>query len=254
MTELRFDHLRILGNRLGKPSRFPALRRYLFDHIIWQTDESDGLFINYGSIDSMLPHCPLDHYSLDLEPLVFKMVILENDYLQAAFLPELGGRLWSLFDKQTGRDLIYRNSQLRLGNLAVRNAWFAGGIEWNFGRRGHDANTCQPIFTAVTRDDDDNPVLRFYDYSRERNATRQMDFSLPPDSRFLLGRMRIVNPNRYAIPMYHWSNIAVAEEPGERIIVPAETTFANSYVQRNRACTAKITDAVQREYRLYVSC
>lgn len=240
MTELYSDVLKIEGTLLKPASRFPALRRYLHDNISWITDESDELFINYGSMDSMLPHSLLDEYSLDRQTLSFPTMVLENDYLKAVFIPELGARLWSLYDKKAGRDLIYRNSRFQLGNLAIRNAWFAGGIEWNFGRRGHDANTCLPVFTAIAGDDDGHPVLRFYDYSRERNATRQMDFSLPPESRFLFARMRIVNPNRCAVPMYHWSNIAVAEEAGQRIIVPAETTFANRYVSETEHALQKM--------------
>lgn len=240
MTELRFENLKIPGSRIGAASNFPAMRRYLTDDISWDTDEKDELFVAYGSLDCMLPHTLLDDYDMQIESLLFKTVILENSFLKAVFIPELGARLWSLYDKEAKRDLIYENSELRLGNLAIRNAWFAGGIEWNFGRRGHDASTCKPVFTATTKDDDGNPVVRFYEYSRERNSTWQMDFSLPHDSRFLFSRMRIVNPNKHVVPMYHWSNIAVAEEAGERIIVPAETTFANTYVSETVHAMQKV--------------
>jgi len=240
MTKLYFAELSLKGPRLGAPNPFPALRRSLESKISWRTDETDGLFMEYGILDTQMPYTMLDSYAGAAEYQTFQTVVLENEFLKAEFIPALGGRLWSLYDKEARRDLVYRNSELRIGNLAIRNAWFAGGIEWNFGRRGHDALTCLPLFTAVTKDDDGNPVLRMYEYSRDRNATRQMDFSLPSGSKYLFTRVRIVNPNRYVIPMYWWSNIAVAETPGERIIVPASSTFSNTYVSETEHSMCKV--------------
>jgi Domain of unknown function (DUF5107) len=48
-----------------------------------------------------------------------------------------GGRLWSLVHKPTGRELLHRNPNFWPANLALRNAWVAGGVEWNLGTIGH---------------------------------------------------------------------------------------------------------------------
>ena len=77
--------------------------------------------------------------------------MLENEYLKATFLPEVGGRLISLFYKPLERELLHRNPVFQPANLAIRNAWFSGGIEWNIGQFGHTFTTCSPLFAGVIR-------------------------------------------------------------------------------------------------------
>ena len=190
-------------------------------------DEDDELFVGYGFLPSIFPYRMQDLYdrSEDLTPYIG--VVLENDYLKALFLPELGGRLWSLYDKVAGKHLLYDNPIVRPCNLAVRNAWLAGGIEFNCGMVGHHPFTCSRIHAAETALDDGTPVLRMYEYERIRSCVYQMDFFLPEDSKQLFGRMRIVNPTADTVPMYWWTNMAVRENPEARDVIDATETYNN---------------------------
>ena len=228
MTDLRFEKLFLRGYRVGQAAWFPALRELIKSEISAELDEDDGLFIGYGMFSDGLPYTLQDNYDFPEEQLCFQAVILENDFLKAVFLPELGGRLWSLYDKEHERDLILANTAFLPCNLAIRNAWFAGGVEFNCGRRGHDEQTVSPRFAAVLQTAK-YPVLRIYEYQRDRGTPFQYDCFLPEDSRFLYIRGRIWNPNRHLVPMYWWSNIAVSEVAGSRVVVPAKNAFANRY-------------------------
>ena len=239
MSEVRFEKLNITGRRIGKPSWFPAIRELIKSEISAKLDEDDGLFIGFGMFSDTLPYTLQDDYDTPLEQLSFTAAVLENRYLKAVFLPELGGRLWSLYDKENQRDLLLTNTQLLPCNLGIRNAWFAGGVEFNCGRRGHDERTMSPRFAAVV-DGGEFPVLRIYEYQRDRETPFQYDCFLPDDSRFLYIRGRIWNPNPVMVPMYWWSNIAVPEVKGSRVVVPADTVFANWYSGGSHAL-AKLT-------------
>ena len=190
-------------------------------------DEDDELFVGYGFLPSIFPYRMQDLYDRSEELTPYVGVVLENDYLKALFLPELGGRLWSLYDKVAGKHLLYDNPIVRPCNLAVRNAWLAGGIEFNCGMVGHHPFTCSRIHAAETKLEDGTPVLRMYEYERIRACVYQMDFFLPEGSKQLFGRMRIVNPTADTVPMYWWTNMAVRENPEARDVIDATVTYNN---------------------------
>ncbi len=237
MSTLSFGKKRIEGHRLGPASRFPAIMQALKGKVKTQLGEDEGLFIGYGAKNDALPYTMCCDYDGPLETLEFDSAVLENEHLRAEVVISLGGRLWSLYDKDAKRDIILDNHQFLPGNLAIRNAWFAGGVEWNTGSFGHDAQTCETRFAAETADDDGTPVLRIFEFNRDAALPFQMDFFLPDGSKFLYVRIRIHNINDNTVPMYWWSNIAVEERKGARVIVPANETYGNHYDKGNHFIT-----------------
>ncbi len=60
----------------------------------------------------------------------------------------------------------------------------------------------------------------------------QVDFWLPPGSGFLFVGVRIRNPWPHDVPAYWWSNIAVPQTPGTRVLVPAKEAWHFDYTRR----------------------
>ncbi len=229
MSELRFETMKIRGAELGEESCVPDL---LGEHILqndlkFYLDETDEIYDGYGRRKNAYPYRQYHSYTRELKEKEMKTAVLENSYLKAVFLPEYGGRLWKLWDKTTGVNLLYTNDVIRFSNLAIRNAWFSGGVEWNIGIIGHTSYTTAPLYTAVTETDTGAPVLRMYEYERIRKVPYQMDFWLEEEDKVLNCRMRIVNESDDVIPMYWWSNMAVPEYENGRIVVPADKAFTN---------------------------
>lgn len=226
---LRFGEMEILGADLGKRSGVPDLSGevILQNQLLFDLEEDDELFEGYGRRRNAYPYRKYDSYTRELKKRTVKTAELENQYLKAVFLPEYGGRLWSLVDKETGRNLLYTNDVLRFSNLAVCNAWFSGGVEWNIGVIGHTPLTTEALYVAQTEDGAGNPVLRMYEYERISGAFYQMDFWLEGEGRFLNCRMRISNETDEVVPMYWWSNMAVPEYEGGRVVVPARKAYTN---------------------------
>ncbi len=230
MATLKFEKVIIPSADFGGESSLPPVRLRLIkkEYIKAELPEEDGLFVNYGRVPTAFPYREQNMYNRELNDTEYDAAILENNKLRAMFIPALGGKLWSLIDKTTDRELLFCNDVVRPCNLAVRNAWTSGGVEWNMGFLGHSPMTCSLINTAKTELSDGTPVLRFYWFERVRCCIAQMDIFLPDGSGFLYVRTRITNPNENVVPMYWWSNIATVQEEGARVIVPAEETYLSS--------------------------
>jgi hypothetical protein len=197
-------------------------------------DEEMARNLRYGHVPSVLPYLLQDDYARELVPQETRVATLENDQLRATVLLDLGGRLWSLRDKVAGRELLYTSDRIQLGNLGLRNAWFPGGVEWNLGTTGHTALTCSPVHAASLELPDGAPGLRIYEWERMRELVYQVDFRLGPGSRRLAVDVTVTNPNAHAVPVYWWSNVAVASSPGTRVVVPSRSAYEFTYARRLR--------------------
>lgn len=171
----------------------------------------------YETGDRCLPYKWQDLFSRKLVETAIKTIVLENDYIRAEFWPDYGMRLASLIRKEDGCELLFSNPVLQFSNLAIRRAWFSGGIEWNCGQRGHTFTTCSPLFVAKMADETGDEFLRAFEFERQKGLYWSIDFHLGKDDRYLWAYARIVNPRKEAVPFYWWTNIAVPEEKGMRI-------------------------------------
>ena len=186
----------------------------------------------YGHVATVLPYLLQDGYGRRAHPTTLHTVELGNDRLRAVFLPGLGGRLWSLTDLRNGRELLHQPEVLQPANLGLRGAWFAGGVEWNIGTRGHCPLTCDPLHTAVVTRRDGTEVLRMWEYERMRGVVFQVEAWLPPGSAVLYVGVAVRNPQTGTVPLYWWSNSAVPQTDELVVRAPATTAFRTGYAGR----------------------
>lgn len=188
--------------------------------------------VAYGRLATTLPCRNQDGYDRARAPRAVPVLVLENEHLRATVLPSLGGRLYSLLHKGSGRELLFRNPVWQPANLALRNAWFAGGVEWNLGSTGHTTLTCEPLHAARVTGQDGAPVLRLWEWERTRDLVQQIDLWLPAGSPLLYVGVRVRNPNPFDVPAYWWSNVAVPQTPDTRVVVPADRAWHYGYARR----------------------
>jgi hypothetical protein len=184
--------------------------------------------MTYGRLANPLPYALQNGYTRELQMRQVPALRLANDRLEAHLLPGLGGRVWSLRDVVTGRDLVLANSRLQFANFALTDAWCAGGIEWNLGSTGHAATTSRPVFAGRV-ETARGPVLRIWEWERTRDLVFSVDLLLASDRAALLAFVRVRNLDPETKPLYWWTNIAVPERPGVRVLAPTDRAWRTSY-------------------------
>ena len=236
MSTLEFRDYEILSANLGDENCMADIGNIEYIRTAYipspTLSEEDARNIGKGRIRTLLPYTQQDHYDRSRSIRAFHAAILENERLRAVFLPELGGRLWSLYDKALERELLYVNPIFQPANLGLRNAWFSGGVEFNIGIRGHNPLTCSPMHALRMVTADGQPALRMYEYERIRGLAYSIDALLPEGSDTLYLRVNIENTADTDTYTYWWSNIAVPETPHTRVLVPASDALVSLYTER----------------------
>lgn len=231
-TILTFKKIKLLSADIGEVNPMPDLMNVSYIHAEYETTpnitDEDKKYFGKGMIDTILPYLSQDGYNRNVKEIEIEAAVLENDMLCATFLPTLGGRLWSLYNKKSGVDLLYVNKAIQPGNLAIRNAWFAGGVEWNVGIKGHTPLTCGPMFAAESANSKGEPILSMYEYERKREVVYGINAYLPDDGETLYIRTTIENKTDKKPYMYWWSNIAVPEK-NVRVLTDADEMFSCVY-------------------------
>ncbi len=219
---------------LGDENPLPDIQRNQDAHADIPIDrekvnEEEARYMGWGRVNGILPYTIRNNYNRTKHRRGWKSIVLENEHLRATFLPQLGARLWSLVDKHTGRELLHCNPVFQPCNLALRNAWISGGVEWNLGIIGHTPFTVDSLYAERLSLKDGTPVVRFYQYERVRHLIYRVEAALPDDSRVLLVRVRIDNAGDEDTAVYWWSNMAVNEAKDVRVLVPADESFRWGY-------------------------
>ncbi len=145
----------------------------------------------------------------DKRPVKHRAVILENEYVKAIILPDLGGRLYSLFDKVAHQETFMVPPSVKYQNISMRGAWIAGGIEWNFGHRGHTVCTVSPVSWAVRTDADGTASVWVGAVVRPLEARWAVRISLTPGRSAMDVHIHTMSPQVLPGMMYWWSNSAV---------------------------------------------
>ena len=102
---LRFEDFEIPSAKLGKLNPLPDLSANQDTHANIAIDEEtvspeESKYMGWAKVNSILPYMIQDGYDRKKKPKQWHAAILENDFIKAVFLPQLGGRLWSLYDKR----------------------------------------------------------------------------------------------------------------------------------------------------------
>ncbi len=166
------------------------------------------------------PYTMQDHLSRTKEDRTYRALFLENEYLKVTCLPELGGRLHSVFDKTQGKEMFHLNDVIKPSMIAMRGAWISGGVEWNAGPQGHTVTILSPVNAVAGRNEDGSGYIEVGTLEKSLRVRWTVRVTLRPGRAYLDEQIRIFNPTDAVSPYYFWNCTAFPNRPGTRFIYP----------------------------------
>lgn len=177
-----------------------------------------------------IPYLALDREAYDAaqpEPALktYRTIVLENEYLQLVFLPELGGRLYQAKNKLSNQFLFYNNPVIKPSpwGMSYQGGWLAaGGMEWAFPTQEHGYEWNVPWDAQVSGDEYGLSVTLTDSTANDRPRVR-VRVTLPSGGTYFIVEPAIENPTDKPQRIQFWTNAAL--NPGGTGTVSPQTEF-----------------------------
>jgi tetratricopeptide (TPR) repeat protein len=172
------------------------------------------------------PYPMLDDLTDRRTPKSYRAIYLENQYLKITILPELGGHVYSIYDKPHHREVLYRNNVIKYGLVGPRGAWIAGGMEFSF-PFAHTTDTVSNVASALRQNADGSATATVGAIDWVSNMYWQIALTLRPDTARLEEGVTLFNATPLNNLYLFWTNTAVPATDDLQYIYPMRETISD---------------------------
>ena len=137
----------------------------------------------------------------------WKVISLDNDYINVTVLPEVGGKVWGAIEKSTGLEFVYQNHVMKFRAIGIRGPWTSGGIEHNFGLDlGHAPWTSSPVDYIIKQNSDGSVSCIVGGLDLASRTQWRVNILLPKDKGYFETRSMWYNPTPLHDAYLSWEN------------------------------------------------
>ena len=158
------------------------------------------------------PYHKFQSYDFEKANKNFKIVTLENEWIEVQVFPEVGGKVWGAIDKSNGNEFIYKNEVAKFRNIAMRGPWTSGGIEFNFGVIGHHPGTGTPADYRIEELPDGSVRCTVGGIDLPSRTQWRVKIILPKDQSAFTTKAVWYNPSETEQAYYNWMTAAAAAQ------------------------------------------
>ena len=177
-----------------------------------------------------MPYTVLDRVAYDASNPTpadgtYHTFVVENEYLELTFLPELGGRLYEVVYKPSGHRVTYRNPVLKPSPWGPsEQGWWlaAGGFEWCLPVEEHGYEWAASWKLTAT-DDGRGVTVILRDSNAEDRVRAAITVRLEAGAGYFTIQPCLENPTTAPLEVKYWTNAMLA--PGGQNAPSAELRF-----------------------------
>ena len=162
----------------------------------------------------------------------WKAVWIENEFIRAMVLPEIGGRIHVLQDKTNGYDLIYNQPIIKPALVGLAGPWVSGGIEFNWPQH-HRPATFLPVDFEIEEHPDGSKTIWCSDHDPMCRMKGMHGICLHPGKSFLELKVRAYNRTTFVQTFLWWANVATRVHEGYQSFFPPDVSCVADHARRS---------------------
>ena len=162
----------------------------------------------------------------------WKAVWIENEFVRAMVLPEIGGRIHVLQDKTNGYDVIYNQPVIKPALVGLAGPWISGGIEFNWPQH-HRPATFLPVDFEIEEHADGSKTIWCSDHDPMCRMKGMHGICLHPGKSFLELKVRAYNRTPYVQTFLWWANVATRVHEAYQSFFPPDVYYVADHARRS---------------------
>jgi len=162
----------------------------------------------------------------------WKAIWIENEFLCALVLPEIGGRIHSLRDKTNGYDTLYTQPVIKPALVGLAGPWISGGIEFNWPQH-HRPATFMPVDFEIEEHSDGSKTIWCSDHDPLARMKGMHGVCLHPDRAYLELKVRAYNRTPFTQTFLWWANVATQVHEAYQSFFPPDVYYVADHARRS---------------------
>ncbi len=162
----------------------------------------------------------------------WKAVWIENEFIRAMLLPEIGGRIHVLQDKTNGYDVLYNQPIIKPALVGLAGPWISGGIEFNWPQH-HRPATFLPVEFEIEKHTDGSKTIWCSDHDPMTRMKGMHGVCLHPGRAYLELKVRAYNRTPFTQTFLWWANAATRVHEAYQSFFPPDVYYVADHARRS---------------------
>jgi tetratricopeptide (TPR) repeat protein len=162
----------------------------------------------------------------------WQAIWIENEFIRALVLPEIGGRIHALQDKTNGYDLIYNQQVIKPALVGLAGPWISGGIEFNWPQH-HRPATFLPVDFEIENHSDGSKTIWCSDHDAMARMKGMHGVCLHPNKSYLELKARAYNRTPFTQTFLWWANVASRVHEAYQSFFPPDVYYVADHARRS---------------------
>jgi tetratricopeptide (TPR) repeat protein len=177
---------------------------------------------------------PLPFYDrVATEPVAhsWNAVHIENEFVRAMVLPEIGGRIHVGLDKTNRYDFFYRQNVIKPALVGLAGPWCSGGVEFNWPQH-HRPATYMPTEVHIERGADGSQTIWCSDHDPMNRLKGMHGVCLRPGKSYIELKVRLHNRTPFVQTFLWWANLATHVHELYQSFFPPDVHYVADHARR----------------------
>ena len=167
------------------------------------------------------PYTMYDKLTDERYSRTYRALWVENEYVKALVLPEIGGRLHGAQDKTNGYQFFQNQRTIKPGLVGMAGAWISGGVEYNF-PHGHRPSGFRDTDYRMVENPDGSKTAWTGEIDRVFGMRWSVGHTVHPGRSWVETRHRLYNCTPYSHSFQYWATSAVRATYEYQAVIPGE--------------------------------